>query len=348
MRTGSPEAVTFRPPAVRRSENRSLRDSMNQLVRGVFLDIESIHPQDLDLAALRDCLAQWTFFDATPVESIGERIAGAQVVVTNKVPLSGEQLRAAHALRLVCLAATGADRIDVASAQRAGIVVSNARNYATASVAEAVFALLLTLVRQLDSYRRQVAEGLWCKSPHFCLFDTPIEELSGKTLGIIGYGVLGRAVAQRATAFGMRVQVAQRLYGDPVEGRVSLAEMLATSDVVSLHCPLSAVTRNLIGGAELRSMKRSAILINTARGGIVDEQALVTALEQGWIAGAGIDVLSEEPPPPDSPLLKCHSPGLILTPHIAWASRGARQRLVSEIVDNICAFQRGEPRNSVL
>jgi glycerate dehydrogenase len=320
---------------------------VSTLSQGVFLDLDSIHPQDLDLAALHDCLPHWALYDATSADEVSARIAAAQVVVTNKVALPAAQLLAAGSLKLVCIAATGADRIDLEGAAQAGIVVSNARDYASASVAEAVFTLLLTLVRRLDDYRRRVTAGDWSRSPHFCLFDQPIEELSGKTLGIIGYGVLGRAVAQRAAAFGMRVQVAQRLYGDPVEGRVPLDTLLANADVISLHCPLTAATHHLIGARELRSMKRSAILINTARGGIVDEQALASALEQGRIAGAGIDVLGDEPPPADNPLLACRSPRLILTPHVAWASRSARQRLVNEIVANICAFQRGAARNPV-
>lgn len=315
-------------------------------MRGVFLDLDSVHPQDLDLDPLRACLTEWSFFDQTNPQQVAERIAGAQVVVTNKVPLTADQLRNAEALRLICVAATGTDRIDLPTARHAGIAVSNARDYATASVAEAVFALVLTLTRQLDRYRAQVAAGRWSESPHFCLFDTPIEELHGKTLGIIGYGVLGHAVAQRAQAFGMHVQIAQRLHAEPVDGRVPVAELLSTSDVVSLHCPLSATTRHLIGHAQLRTMKHNAILINTARGGIVDESALVTALEDGWIAGAGIDVLSQEPPPANSALLNCRSTRLVLTPHVAWASRTARQRLLEEITDNIKAFQRGERRNS--
>jgi glycerate dehydrogenase len=315
-------------------------------MRGVFLDLDSVHPGDLDLEALRCCLPEWSFFEQTPAQHVAERIAGAHVVVTNKVRLTADHLRNADTLRLICVAATGMDNIDLTAAQHAGIVVSNARNYATASVTEAVFALLLTLTRQLDRYRAQVAAGRWSESPHFCLFDTPIEELNGKTLGIIGYGVLGHAVAERAEAFGMRVQIAQRLHGDPADGRVPLAKLLATSDVISLHCPLSDATRNLIGQAQLRTMKRNAILINTARGGIVDEVALVSALQQGWIAGAGIDVVSQEPPPASNPLLSCRSPRLVLTPHVAWASRTARQQLLGEILENIKAFQRGERRNS--
>lgn len=318
------------------------------MTSGVFLDLDSLHPQDLDLTELRDSLPTWTFFDQTHPGQVAERLSVAEVVVTNKVCLVGEHLRTAPALRLVCVAATGTNNVDLQAAAEAGIVVSNARNYATASVTEAVFALLLSLVRQLDRYRAQVAAGHWSESPYFCLFDTPIEELSGKTLGIIGYGVLGQAVAQCAQAFGMRVIVCQRLHGQPVEGRVPLQTILATSDVISLHCPLAASTRNLIGAPELKAMKRSAILINTARGGIVNEAALVDALRRGEIAGAGFDVAREEPPPADSPLLNYPSPSLIVTPHVAWASRSARQRLVNETTENIRAFRLGRPRNQVI
>ncbi|MCG6865850.1 MAG: D-2-hydroxyacid dehydrogenase [Thiogranum sp.] len=320
---------------------------MTEPWRGVFLDLDSLHPQDLDLTALRDSLPDWEFFPQTSPEQVMQRIAGARVVVTNKVRMNAAQLGNAQALGLVCVAATGTDNVDLAAARQAGIAVSNARNYATASVAEAVFAMLLTLVRQLDRYRAQVSAGHWSDSPYFCLFDAPIEELFGKMLGIVGYGVLGRAVAQRAQAFGMQVQIAQRLVGEPLDGRLPLEELLTISDVVSLHCPLSDATRNLIGPRQLELMKPSAILINTARGGIVDEPALVNALDQGWIAGAALDVLGQEPPAAGSPLVTCRSPRLVLTPHVAWASRSARQRLVGEIVENIQAFRRGERRNAL-
>jgi glycerate dehydrogenase len=248
---------------------------------------------------------------------------------------------------LICVAATGTDNIDLDAASDAGVVVSNARNYATASVVEHVFSVLLTLVRHLDSYRQRVKAGDWSRSPNFCLFDESIEELSGKTLGIVGFGVLGRAVAQLAQVFSMRVQIAQRLHGPPLPERTPFAQLLETSDIISLHCPLSAQTQALIGEPQLQRMKNTAILINTARGGIVDEQALVRALQQGWIAAAAVDVVTQEPPEASNPLLQYASPRLIVTPHVAWASRAARQRLVTEVVDNIQAFLRGSPRNTV-
>lgn len=316
-------------------------------MRGVFLDADSLYPEDLELATLRNCIDDWQFYGHTEPDEIDKRISGARIVVTNKVPMMRETLLRARDLRLICIAATGTNNVDISAAVEAGIIVSNARDYATASVTEAVFSLILTLTRRLDSYRARVAEGAWPKSQHFCLFGEPIGELHGKTLGIIGYGTLGRAVEQAAAAFSMNVQICQRLHAAPESGRTPLQGLLSQADVISLHCPLSEHTRNLIGRPELRAMKSGALLINTARGGIVDEAALVEALQQGWIAGAAIDVLSEEPPVSGNPLLSWQSPRLIVTPHVAWASRPARQRLVNEIVENIRAFQRAGARNKV-
>ena len=316
-------------------------------MHGVFLDLDSVHPSDLDLAPLRGCLPHWQFYQATGADEVLERIQGAQIVVTNKVPIGARSIEASPGLKLICVAATGTNNIDLAAAGAAGIVVSNARDYATASVVEHVFSLLLTLNRRLDSYRQRVRNGDWARSPHFCLFDETIEELAGKTLGIIGYGVLGQAVAHVARAFCMQVNVAQRLHDTPLPDRMPLQKLLGTADIISLHCPLTEQTRGLIGETQLRQMKDSALLINTARGGIVDEQALLHALQQGWIAGAGIDVLAEEPPAASSALLRYRSGRLIVTPHVAWASRAARQRLLGEIAANIIAFTNGDARNRV-
>ncbi len=316
-------------------------------MRGTFLDLDSIHPADLSLDALRGCLNEWQLYASTEENQTSDRIADMEVVVTNKVSIRRDQLLNSPNLKLICVAATGTNHVDLDAASEAGIVVCNARDYATASVTEAVFALLLTLYRQLDKYRQRVENGDWADSPHFCLFDNTIEELQGKTLGIIGHGVLGKSVARLARAFSMQVVVAQRLHGPPVNGRVPLARLLAEADIISLHCPLSDHSRHLIGRPELQAMKDSALLINTARGGIVDEAALVEALKKEWIAAAGIDVLTTEPPRDDNPLLQYRSPRLIITPHIAWASRPARQQLVGEIIANIHAFQAGETRNQV-
>lgn len=314
-------------------------------MRGVILDLDSLSPHDLDLQALQQQLDHWDLHPHTDPDQVSERIADAQVVVTNKVALTAAHIQSSPALKLICVAATGTNNIDLDAATKAGIQVSNARDYATASVVEHVFALLLTLTRRLDRYRERVGDGDWCGGQEFCLFDETIGELSGHTLGIIGYGVLGRAVAQAARAFSMDVQIAQSLQGAPQPDRVSLDGLLATSDVISLHCPLSDATRGLIGAAELTDMKPGAILINTARGGIVDEQALVDALRNNRIYAAAVDVLTEEPPRKGNPLLDFRSPRLIVTPHVAWASQAARQRLVNELSGNIAAFLRGVPRN---
>lgn len=316
-------------------------------MRAVILDLDSLNPQDLDLEPLRQCLPDWQFHAQTEPGQVSKRIRDAAIVVTNKVCISREHIRSAPGLRLVCVAATGINNIDLEAASDNGVVVCNARNYATASVTEHVFALLLTLTRRLDSYRQRVHHGDWSNSPNFCLFDASIGELAGKTLGIIGYGVLGQAVAQLAQAFSMQVQIAQRLYGAALPNRVALERLLETSDVISLHCPLSEQTRGLIGATQLQRMKPGAILINTARGGIVDEAALVAALKEKRIAAAAVDVAQQEPPAADNPLLQYSSPRLIVTPHIAWASQPARQQLMDETLRNIQAFLDGVARNRV-
>jgi glycerate dehydrogenase len=317
-------------------------------MRGVFLDLGSVHPSDLDLTPLRGVLDEWRLHDSTDPDEVPARIRDAEVVVTNKVPLSGAVLRTSPWLKLICVAATGTNNVDLEAAREHDIQVSNARDYATSSVVEHVFCLMLTLSRRLDRYRQRVSIGDWTRSAHFCVFDETIEELFGKRLGIIGYGVLGRAVSDAARAFSMRVEVAQRLHDEPLPDRMPLQDLLECCDVVSLHCPLTQQTRGLIGKPELRRMRTDALLINAARGGIVDEAALVEALQKGWIAGAGVDVLSEEPPPASNPLLQYVSPRLILTPHVAWASRAARQRLLGEVTENVRSFLQGRARNRVV
>lgn len=317
-------------------------------MHGVVLDLDSLHPDDIDLQPLRDSLPAWELYGHTENRELRERLQGATVVVTNKVPLDRPAIVSASELRLICVAATGTDIIDLQAAREAGITVCNARGYATASVVEHVFALLLTLTRHLDSYRRAASSGAWSHSPEFCYFGEPIGELAGRTLGIVGYGVLGRAVAEVARALGMKVLVAESLIGASREGRVPLKQLLREADVLSLHCPLTAQTRGLIGAPELQCMKDSAILVNTARGGLVVEEDLVRALQEGWIAAAAVDVLAQEPPRRPSPLLEYRSERLIVTPHAAWASVASRQRLVDQIAANIDAFLKGEPRNQVV
>ncbi|WP_018880313.1 D-2-hydroxyacid dehydrogenase [Thioalkalivibrio sp. ALE9] len=322
---------------------------MTQLQRGVFLDLNTVDRDDLDLTELRACLPEWAFHDRTRPDQCAERIADADVVITNKVELDADLLAVAPRLRLICAAATGFNNIDVAAARRQGIVVSNARDYATDSVVQHVFALLLTLVTRLDDYRADIRAGRWSASDQFCLLDHPIGTLAGMRIGIIGWGVLGRATARVAEAFGMEVRVAQS--HDPAQrthaDRLPLERLLAECDVISLHCPLTPATRHLIDDDALRRMRPGSILLNTARGGLVDPEALARHLRSGHLGGAGIDVLEPEPPPPGHPLLADDIPRLVLTPHTAWAARGARQRVIDEVTHNIRSFACGSPRNVV-
>lgn len=316
-------------------------------MRAVFLDWDSLDRQDLQQAACHDLPVNWTFHAQTTAAQLHERIADAEIVVTNKVVLDAAALDTAKHLKLVCVAATGTNNVDLQHARHRGIDVTNVRGYATPSVVQHVFLLILSLLRSSQAYQQAVTGGRWQQSEYFCLLDYPIEELGGKTLGIIGYGELGQAVAQTARHFGMEVLVAQRLHGAAQVDRMPLSELLPRVDVLSLHCPLSDATRNLIGARELAMFKPSAILINTARGGIVDEAALLEALRQRRLGGAGIDVLHKEPPRAGNPLLEAHMPNLIVTPHIAWASRQARQRLLDGVAANIQAYLAHNPINLV-
>ena len=314
-------------------------------MHGVFLDLETVDRNDLDLQLLESTLPEWSLLKET--SDVSEATHNADIVVTNKVRLDGDILHAARQLKLVCIAATGTNNVNLVAARENNITVCNVRAYATASVVEHVFTLMLNLVRNLQKYRDAVAHGAWKNADGFCLLDYPLRELNGQTLGIIGYGELGKAVATMARAFGMKTLIAQRA-GTPADpGRVPLDTLLSESSIISVHCPLNDATRNLIDQRELALMRSDAILINTARGGIVNEMALSEALRNGGIAGAGIDVLSEEPPRHGNPLLDLSLPNLIVTPHIAWAGINARQALIDEIAANIRAFLAGSPRNVV-
>ena len=314
-------------------------------MRGVFLDLETVDHNDLDLQLLEATLPEWSLLKKT--RDVTREIRSADIVVTNKIRLDRDALLAAERLKLVCIAATGTNNIDLDAARESNITVCNVRAYATASVVEHVFTLILNLARNLQNYRDAVNRGAWQNADGFCLLDYPIRELNGQTLGIIGYGELGKAVAAAARAFGMLTLVAQRPGTPPDPDRVPLDRLLSESGIISVHCPLTDSTRNLIGHRELALMRKDAILINTARGGIVNETALSEALRNGRIAGAGIDVLSEEPPRNGNPLLDPSLPNLIVTPHIAWAGINARQTLINEIAANIRAFLAGSPRNVV-
>jgi glycerate dehydrogenase len=291
---------------------------------------------------------EWRDYPATTEDEVVERLRDATIAITNKVPLRAGAIAQLPALKMVAVAATGTDNVDLAACRERGIVVSNIRNYSLVAVPEHTFALILALRRNLRAYVQDVEAGRWEQSSRFCLLDHPIGDLAGSRLGIVGYGALGRKVAAIGRAFGMQVYVASRSKVDDADvTQLPLEELLASSDVVSLHLPLSPQTKHMIGARELASMKNSALLINTARGGLVDEAALADALSRGIIAGAGFDVLSKEPPSPDNPLLQLRLPNFILTPHVAWASAGAMQTLADMLVDNIEAWAGGKPQNMV-
>ena len=314
-------------------------------MRGVFLDRDSLDCGDLDFSDLEGILPDLTYYPATAPEQIAARIADAEVVISNKVSLDADALQHARRLRLICIAATGVNNVDLEAAAKAGITVCNCRGYGVASVVQHVFALLLALYTHLPDYRQAVRAGRWQHARQFCLLDYPIRELADKTLGIVGYGQLGQGVARVAETFGMQVLLAQRPGTvEPEEaGRIPLPILLPQVDVLSLHCPLTPDTRGLIGPWELALMKRDAVLINTARGGLVDEAMLADALRKGALGGAGVDVLSLEPPADGNPLLAADIPNLIVTPHSAWGSRESRQRLVGQLAENVRGFFDGEP-----
>jgi glycerate dehydrogenase len=304
----------------------------------VFLDRETLD------AELRSPAFEhrWVNYGATRAGEVAERLADATIAITNKVPLRAEVLAQLPALKMIAVAATGTDNVDVDYCRERGIEVKNVSDYARTSVPEHVFALVLALRRQLVAYDEEVRRGAWHRSEHFCLLTHPIRDLRGSAFGVVGYGTLGRAAGELARAFGMELLIAEHKGADAVRaGRMAFAEVVSRADVLSLHVPLKEETRHLIGRGELSRMKRTAILINCARGGVVDEEALAEALRAGRIAGAGVDVLSTEPPRAGeggSPLLALNRPNLIVTPHVAWASREAMQTLADQVIDNLEAF----------
>jgi glycerate dehydrogenase len=290
----------------------------------------------------------WEEYPATRLEELAERLTDATIVISSKIPLRGETLAKFPAVRFVAVAGAGVDAFDLDYCRAHGIAVSNVAGYAQHTVPEHAFMLILALMRNLPAYRRAVQRGLWQKAEPFCYIDAPLSDLHGKTIGIVGEGAIGQGAARIARGFEMRV-----LFADHPEPKAPGLEytpldvVLAQSDVVTLHCPLTPTTRNLIGEAQLRRMKRSALLINTARGGLLDEPALLRALQEGWIAGAGLDVLCVEPPRGGNPLLDLDLPNLIVTPHVAWASREAMQGFAEQLIGNLEAFVAGAPRNRV-
>lgn len=312
----------------------------------VFLDRETLSPETRLRAP--SFPHRLTVYAHTAPDEVAGRIADADIVISNKVPVRREAIAGARRLRLIAIAATGSDPIDLAACREAGVTVCNVRDYATRTVPEHIFALILALRRSIVAYRQSVIDGRWQESGKFCFFDHPISDLAGSTLGIFGSGSLGSSVARLGEAFGMRVLFAGRKGTAGGEGRAPFEEVLAESDVISLNCPLTAETRGLIGRAEFERMTRRPLLINASRGGLVDEEALVEAIETGRIAGAGFDVTSPEPPSADSPLMRiAERPNVIVTPHVAWASREAIQALADQLVENIELFVAGRPRNAL-
>ena len=326
--------------------------SRETFMNGVILDAESLG-LGVDLSPVTRQLTSWSTHPTTQKEDVATRIEYADVVLTNKVMLSREVLGQARQLKHISVMATGTNNIDLTAAREQGITVSNAVGYATPSVSQHVLTLLLNLVTNMPRYLRDTQTGQWQKSPVFCRLDHPIIELSGKTLGIIGLGELGQAVGELAQAFGMTV-IAASAQSSPSSkqthsniARCDLPTLLRRADVVSLHCPLTAATENLINATSLAAMKPSAFLINTARGALVDSQALLEALEAGDIAGAALDVLAIEPPTLEESLLQVHRPNLLITPHNAWGALESRQRLIQQMADNIQGFCTNKPVRQV-
>lgn len=308
-------------------------------MKAVFLDYESLDKQDLDFSLLSAAFDDLILYPSTTAEQVLARIQDVDVVISNKVIVNAEAMEQCKNLKLILISATGANNIDLDFARSKGIVVCNCQGYGTSAVAQHTLTLMLALATSLLKYEYAVKQGEWNKSPIFCLLDFPIVELSGKTLGIIGYGELGQAVAKLAEAFGMKILVASLANRPTHKDRTPFAELLAQVDFLSLHCPLTEETRDLIDAQAFDKMKNSAFLINCARGGIVNEQALADALRQGKIAGAATDVLSVEPPTQGNVLLAQDIPNLIITPHSAWGSVDARQRIVNQMLENVEAFK---------
>ncbi len=316
-----------------------------QPLRIVFLDRDTLSPQTV--VRPQAFAHELIVYDRTKPSQVAERIADADIVITNKAPIRSDALSGAGRLRMIAVAATGYDVVDVAAAKAQRIAVANIRNYALNTVPEHTFGLMLALRRSILAYGQSVWDGAWKRADQFCYFDYPIADLAGSTLGIIGDGVLGKAVADIGRGFGMKVLFSAYR---GVEGMGPLytpfEQVIAESDVITLHCPLMSSTRNLIGTNELKAMKRSAILLNTARGGLVDEEALCKAILDGEIAGAGFDVVTTEPLPDEHPFWKLAGrSNFILTPHVAWASEEAIQGLTDQLVDNIDNFVAGKPTN---
>ena len=318
-------------------------------MRLVVLDKACLDCGDLDFSKLDALGLEIDVYDNTKPEEVIERINDADIIVVNKIIIDSSILKQLNKLKLICVSATGTNNVDLSCAKEKDILVCNVTGYATSSVVQHVFMLITTLNVKLKSYQEKVKNGGWSESDFFCLLDFPISDISQQTIGIIGYGELGQGVANVAKAFGMKVLICESLKASSksMEGRVSLNTLLRESDIVSLHCPLTPESENLISVNEFKLMKTTSLLINTARGGIVDESALLAALQNKQIAGAGIDVLENEPPDKTDKLLMSPLDNLVLTPHIAWASVASRQRLLDGVINNINDYLSGGAKNIV-
>ena len=316
-------------------------------MKAVLLDWDTMGP-GLDITEMRTLLPELDIHGDTAPHQTIERVGDAAIVLGNKVGLTREVFEACPGIRFIGLTATGTDNVDVVAAREHGIAVANIRAYCTQSVVEHVFGCLLNLTHALNRYSSDVRAGAWSHAENFCLMTHPIQELSAMTLGLVGYGELARGVEHMAKAFNMEVIVAARSgSAEAPAGRVPFAELLERADVISLHCPLNDETRGMFGAAQFSAMKSTGILINTARGGLVDSQALADALRDGEISAAAVDVLPQEPPVDGDPLLEYEGENLLVTPHIAWGTLQARQNAIDELTANIRAFMNGERRNRV-
>lgn len=325
------------------------------MINGVFLDFASLAPQDLDFSALiakaESLNLQLSYYDSSDAEQTTARIVDAEVIFTNKVEINAEHFQANQQLKLVIILATGCNNVDLDAARHHGVAVSNICDYSTPAVVQHCWSMLLALQTQLMAYQRDVSAGKWSQSQFFGLLDHKVDELAGKTLGLIGRGAIGQGVANIATAFGMRVLWAQSLVSNVSDepNRVPLAQLAQQADIISLHCPLSEQSHHVIDATFLAQMKPEAFLINVSRGGLVNEDDLLQALQQGQIAAAALDVLEQEPPKTCHPLIayQAQHANLLITPHSAWSSVAARQRLLDQVVTILAAWQQGQRINPV-
>ena len=320
-------------------------------MHAVFLDYKTVDANDLDLGSIKELLPEMVVHPFSNEAEVLERIESAEVAIANKVVFDAEVFARASKLKLICVTATGTNNIDLEAATRSGVVVCNIRDYCTDSVVQHVLLSILTLMHSFKDYSDSIESGDWQDGKSFSLLQHPIAELSGKSIGILGYGVLGQGVARAAATLGLNVLICESFAKEkkPDEDleRISFEAFLTESDIISLHCPLTDNTEGLFDDSAFKKMKSSAILINTARGGLINDHALIKAIEDKAIAGAAIDVLNQEPPDSDHPLMQKQYSNLIITPHIAWAAREARQRALDRIAENIKAFQNDAPINVV-